>query len=152
MKSTVVFHQSGENCNFVKRAWGVEHLPAIMSENMEMHLKRVAPGSVGIPHVHTCDTLYYVMAGTLVSLSDEDLSHIDIQPAGVFVCVPKGIVHTVANIGDSEVVTVVAHNQTDVEATTVLLHERAELAKTRVHELKLSYQNNDLVLEDDRTF
>jgi len=152
MNSKVVFHRAGENCNFVKRAWGVEHLPAITSENMEMHLKKVAPGSVGVPHVHTCDTLYYVMAGTLVSFSDEDLSHVDIQPAGVFVCVPKGVVHTVANIGDSEVITVVAHNQTDVEATTVLLRDLEELAKTRAHELRLSHQNNDLVLEDDRTF
>jgi len=152
MNSKVVFHRSGENCNFVKRAWGVEHLPAITSENMEMHLKKVAPDSVGIPHVHTCDTLYYVMAGTLISFSGEDLSHIDHQPAGVFVCVPKGVVHTVANISDSEVITVVAHNQTDVEATTVLLRDLEELAKVRAHELRLSNQNNDLVLEDDRTF
>jgi uncharacterized RmlC-like cupin family protein len=151
MNSKVVFHRAGENCNFVKRAWGVEHLPAITSENMEMHLKKVVPNSVGVSHVHTCDTLYYVMAGTLVSLSGEELSHVDRQPAGVFVCVPKGVVHTVANIGDTEVITVVAHNQTSVEETTVLLRDLEELAKTRIHELRLSNQNNDLVIEDDRT-
>jgi len=64
------------------RDWGVDHLPVIQSETMEMHKKRVLPHSVGIPHIHHYETLYHVLQGELISISGANLEHVEVQKCG----------------------------------------------------------------------
>jgi quercetin dioxygenase-like cupin family protein len=62
----------------------------------------VAPGFPGPPaHVHDrLHDMFYVLDGNLtMRLSDETLE----LPAGSFVCVPPGVVHTFSNPGDAPV-------------------------------------------------
>jgi uncharacterized RmlC-like cupin family protein len=109
-----------------KRNWGVDHLPAIQSENMEMHFKKVFPNSIGVAHIHECDTLYYVLKGTIISISGDQLQHISIQKEGSFVHVPKNLLHTVANITGEEAQTVVSHNALNVNEITKCFPEYNE--------------------------
>jgi quercetin dioxygenase-like cupin family protein len=62
----------------------------------------VAPGFPGPPaHVHDrLHDMFYVLDGTLtVRVGEETLE----LPAGSFVCVPPGVVHTFSNAGDAPV-------------------------------------------------
>ena len=120
-----------DNIAWEKRAWGVEHLPVIQSESMEMHKKRVLPHSIGIPHIHHYETLYYVLEGEIISLSGEDLQNTAIQTAGSYVHIPQGLLHTVANATDESAYTIVSHNMHDIENKCTTFYDKEQLAKDR---------------------
>ncbi|MCF6766421.1 cupin domain-containing protein [Thiotrichales bacterium 19S3-7] len=109
-----VLTKSFNDASWKNRQWGVEHLPIIESESMEMHLKKVLPNSCGTPHIHHYETLYYVIKGEIISISGENLENISVQKAGSFVWVPQGTLHTVLNIQNSEAISVVTHNRKNI--------------------------------------
>ena len=122
-----------------KREWGVDHLPAIQSENMEMHFKKVLPNSIGVAHIHECDTLYYVLKGTVISISGNQLEHISVQATGSFVHVPRNLLHTVANLSkNEEAITVVAHNALNVNDSTNIFPEYNNKLQSIFSKLKLN--------------
>lgn len=126
------------NYPWEKRAWGVDHLPAIQSENMEMHFKKVLPNTVGVAHIHECDTLYYVLQGTVISISGVNLENIETQEAGSFVHVPRNLLHTVANLNEhKEAITVVSHNALNVNESTKTFAEYNDKLQLIFSKLKL---------------
>lgn len=111
----------------IDRDWGANHNSALKGDGMEMHFTRVPVGTVCTPHIHTCGTMYYVLKGSLYSISGAQLQHIELQKTGSFVFVPKNVLHTVANFGDEEVITIVSHDAVDVEKLTDLLPDYSSL-------------------------
>jgi uncharacterized RmlC-like cupin family protein len=116
------------------REWGVDHLPVIKSETMEMHKKRVLSNSVGIPHIHHYETLYHVLEGELISISGDNLEHVEVQKCGSYVHVPKGLLHTVANVTSNDAITLVAHNVQDVENKCTTFADKQQLAQNIIEE------------------
>ena len=48
---------NGDKIKWITRTWGVDHLPAIQSESMEMHKKHVLPHSNN-PPIDFSDTTF----------------------------------------------------------------------------------------------
>jgi len=131
----VITIEDNKSFTWENRDWGVEHLAVIKSESMEMHHKKVLPHSVGIPHKHHYETLYYVLSGEIISISGENLEHVSIQKAGSYVHVPNGVLHTVANLGDESAITLVVHNIHNVEDKCTTYFEKEDVAKSVIAKL-----------------
>ncbi|MEO8965782.1 MAG: cupin domain-containing protein [Gammaproteobacteria bacterium] len=120
-----------------KRDWGNDNLPVVQSERMEMHVTKVHANSIGVAHIHECDTLYYVLQGTIISISGDNLDCIEPQSAGSFVHVPKNLLHTVVNISDDEdAISIVTHDALDVCGATKMHPEHDEKLKDIFAKLK----------------
>jgi len=99
------------------RGWnGIRYKTGMSEKNvgsklLSMNVATVAPGAVAFAHIHVeFELMLYILQGKVRHEYGPDLVHSVENEAGDFIFIEPGVPHEVINIGDEEVVAVVARS------------------------------------------
>jgi uncharacterized RmlC-like cupin family protein len=114
------------------RAWnGIRYKTGMSSKNvgarqLSMNVATIQPGGVAGAHIHVdFELMLYILQGRVRHEYGPDLVHTVENEAGDFIFIEPGVPHEVTNIGDEEVVAVVARSSAD-EWDNIIPYERTK--------------------------
>src|SRR2546423_13550635 len=84
------------------------------SKALSMNVATISPGGVAFAHIHVdFELMLYILQGRVRHEYGEGLAHSVVNEAGDFIFIQPGVPHEVLNIGDEDVVAVVARSSAD---------------------------------------
>jgi len=102
------------------RAWnGIRYKTGMSSKNvgsklLSMNVATIAPGGVAFAHIHVdFELMLYILQGRVRHEYGPGLAKTVENEAGDFIFIEPGVPHEVTNIGEDEVVAVVARSSAD---------------------------------------
>jgi len=104
----------------IARGWNnIRYKAGMSSKNvgskaLSMNVATIPPGGVAFAHIHVdFELMLYILQGRVRHEYGEGLAHTVENEAGDFIFIQPGVPHEVLNIGDEDVIAVVARSSAD---------------------------------------